>query len=107
MRIMPTRAIICFLVFVFFYGIIYYFGFDDIRAFDEAKWEPEFRSSPKWVKNDIFLRGVTLLGRRTSIWNYIFFPAEWVSFKIYPRGNKVFLSWPPEPGTSGSQSHVK
>jgi hypothetical protein len=59
------------------YFSLYATCFDDFKTFDRNdRIRPVFKSSPKWVEHDLFYRG--RVGRPTTIWNYVFYPAEWV-----------------------------
>ena len=63
------------------YFAIYAIFFDkNVKSYNSDLTRIEFRSSPHWVESESCLRGITLIGRPTTVWNYLFYPAEVVWF---------------------------
>lgn len=59
------------------YFLVFLLGFDKNEpSLDESFTKIKFHTSPRWVRFEIYNNGLTLLGRRATIWNYIFYPAE-------------------------------
>jgi len=78
-----TKVFIILTIITVIYFTIYVVGFDKrVKAYNEDYSKVEFRSSPKWIEDDLFLRGVTRIGRRSTLWNYVFFPAEWIWYRF-------------------------
>lgn len=71
-----NKELVALIAMIALYFTIYATCFDNCKAFSDNPRKADFKSSPKWIENDLFYRG--MVGRRTTFWNYLFYPAEWV-----------------------------
>jgi hypothetical protein len=71
-----AKGLMALIALIALYFTIYATCFDDCVTFSDNPRRADFRSSPKWIEHDVFYRGT--VGRRTTFWNYLFYPAEWV-----------------------------
>lgn len=66
-----------FIVLLIAYVGVYAFGFDkNSPTYDKAFSKIEFKASPKWVESELIPCGYTCFGRKTTFWNYIFYPVD-------------------------------
>lgn len=75
----PPAYLVALALCVVAYFAIYWLGFDRSQpAYSSDFSELLFQSSPKWVHSEIFNDGYTKIGKRASLSNYLFFPAEYL-----------------------------
>lgn len=69
------------------YILIYVFGFDKhTQTYGSALSKEEFDFAPKWIRAERLPYDISIYGRRTTFWNYLYYPVDFVLGRFFEGG---------------------
>lgn len=83
MILMRTRILVFVGAMLASYVMVYFALFDrTMPSYNLATGQEEFPFSPKWAQYERLPYDISIYGKRVTIWNYIFFPIDFIVRKI-------------------------